>query len=114
MLTEVLNSEREWGNWRDRFVEKLYQRKLKDSRKISQWLKIIRDIDKAVKEITDGNIVALPTETVYGLGANALNENAVLKIFEAKKRPVFNPLIVHVHDIDELEKYGKRHSGWSI
>lgn len=69
--------------------------------------KIITDIDKAVKEITDGNIVALPTETVYGLGANALNENAVLKIFEAKKRPVFNPLIVHVHDIDELDKYGK-------
>ncbi|MBK7159538.1 MAG: threonylcarbamoyl-AMP synthase [Ignavibacteria bacterium] len=69
--------------------------------------KIIIDIDTAVREITEGNIVALPTETVYGLGANALNENAVVKIFEAKERPVFNPLIVHVHDTDEFEKYGK-------
>ena len=69
--------------------------------------KIIIDIDTAVREITEGNIVALPTETVYGLGANALNENAVVKIFEAKQRPVFNPLIVHVHDTDEFEKYGK-------
>lgn len=40
--------------------------------------RIIKDIAAAVKEISEGNIVALPTETVYGLGANALNENAVL------------------------------------
>ncbi len=51
--------------------------------------KIIKDIDAAVKEITEGNIVALPTETVYGLGANALNDKAVLKIFEVKERPRF-------------------------
>lgn len=69
--------------------------------------RIIKDIAAAVKEITEGNIVALPTETVYGLGANALNEDAVLKIFETKERPVFNPLIVHVPDINEFEKYGK-------
>jgi len=68
--------------------------------------KIIRKIDIAVREIVEGNVIALPTETVYGLGANALNENAVIKIFEAKERPRFNPLIVHILDVEELEKYG--------
>ncbi len=68
--------------------------------------KIIKDIDIAADEIIKGNVIGLPTETVYGLGANALNENAVLKIFETKERPLFNPLIVHVSVIGELEKYG--------
>lgn len=68
--------------------------------------KIIKEIDIAVREILSGNVIALPTETVYGLGGNALNEGAVLKIFETKERPVFNPLIVHIHDIDEISKYG--------
>ncbi len=49
-----------------------------------------------------GGLVAFPTETVYGLGANALDENAVKKIFEAKGRPSDNPLIVHVSDKEEL------------
>ncbi len=49
-------------------------------------------IEKAAKVIKDGGIVAFPTETVYGLGANALNEEAVKKIFEAKGRPQDNPL----------------------
>lgn len=53
-------------------------------------------LKEAAKIIRDGGIVAFPTETVYGLGANALNEQAVLKIFEAKGRPQDNPLIVHV------------------
>jgi L-threonylcarbamoyladenylate synthase len=61
----------------------------------------------AVKEILKGNVVALPTETVYGLGANGLNKNAVLKIFEVKKRPHFNPLILHLYSIDDLKKYAK-------
>jgi len=68
--------------------------------------KIVKDIDIAVKEILAGNVVAVPTETVYGLGANALNENAVLKIFEAKERPRFNPMIVHIYDVQEIVKYG--------
>ena len=68
--------------------------------------KITKDIDTAVSEIKSGNTVALPTETVYGLGADALNENAVVKIFEAKERPRFNPLIVHVYDTDWFERYG--------
>jgi L-threonylcarbamoyladenylate synthase len=69
--------------------------------------KIIKDISVAINELKSGNVVALPTETVYGLGANALNPNAVLKIFEAKKRPHFDPLIVHIPDISLMEKYTK-------
>ena len=66
---------------------------------------ITKDIDTAVKELLSGNVVGLPTETVYGLGANALNDKAVLKIYETKERPVFNPVIVHVYDTDDLGKY---------
>ena len=54
------------------------------------------DIHKAATLLQDGNVVAIPTETVYGLAANALNADAVLKIYEVKQRPQFNPLIVHV------------------
>lgn len=69
--------------------------------------KIIKNTDTAVRELLSGNIVALPTETVYGLGANALNAEAVVKIYEAKQRPRFNPVIVHVTDADEFEKYAE-------
>ena len=50
-----------------------------------------------------GQLVAFPTETVYGLGADATNENAVLSIFKAKGRPADNPLIVHIHDRVQLD-----------
>ena len=68
-----------------------------------------KDIDKEVlKEAADiirgGGFVAFPTETVYGLGADAFNKEAARKIYGAKKRPSDNPLIVHIADIDELEK----------
>ncbi|MFA5011691.1 MAG: L-threonylcarbamoyladenylate synthase [Ignavibacteria bacterium] len=69
--------------------------------------RIINSVEIAAEEILKGNVVALPTETVYGLGADALNEDAVLKIYETKKRPDFNPLIVHVQDISEFEKYAE-------
>jgi L-threonylcarbamoyladenylate synthase len=49
--------------------------------------------------------VAIPTETVYGLAANALNEKAVLSIFEAKNRPFFDPLIIHIASIESAQKY---------
>ncbi len=52
--------------------------------------------------LKNGGLVVFPTETVYGLGANALDEEAVKKIFEAKGRPQDNPLIVHVSDFDEI------------
>jgi L-threonylcarbamoyladenylate synthase len=54
--------------------------------------------------LREGKLVAFPTETVYGLGANALDEMAVARIFAAKDRPRFNPLIVHVHDREEAEE----------
>jgi len=68
---------------------------------------ITKNTDIAVKEILNGNVVALPTETVYGLGANGLKKRAVLKIFEIKRRPSFNPLILHVFEIADIEKYAK-------
>lgn len=55
--------------------------------------------------IKNGEIVAFPTETVYGLGADASNESAVKKIFQAKGRPSDNPLIVHLHDFSQAVKY---------
>jgi L-threonylcarbamoyladenylate synthase len=61
-------------------------------------------IERAARLIRDGELVALPTETVYGLGADATNERAVAKIFEAKDRPHFNPLISHVLDANEAKK----------
>jgi L-threonylcarbamoyladenylate synthase len=60
------------------------------------------DIDYARKLLTAGELVAIPTETVYGLAANAFDERAVAKIFSAKNRPLFNPLIVHVSGIDQV------------
>ena len=57
----------------------------------------------AANLIRSGQLVAIPTETVYGLGANGLDEAAVAKIFEAKGRPQDNPLIVHIADLSELD-----------
>ena len=55
-------------------------------------------LEMAASAIKAGGLVAFPTETVYGLGADATNDEAIAKIFEAKSRPTFNPLIVHVKD----------------
>ncbi|MEZ4738246.1 MAG: L-threonylcarbamoyladenylate synthase [Flavobacteriales bacterium] len=62
------------------------------------------DIKRAAELLEAGDVVAVPTETVYGLAANALNEAAVLKIFEVKQRPAFDPLIVHVGRTEDLEQ----------
>ena len=59
----------------------------------------------AANLIKNGELVAIPTETVYGLGANGLDESAVIKIFEAKGRPQDNPLILHLSEAAEMEKY---------
>ena len=59
-------------------------------------------VERAAQVIRDGGLVAFPTETVYGLGADAMNERAVRRIFEAKGRPADNPLIVHVADREML------------
>lgn len=62
-------------------------------------------IEKALAILRRGDIVAFPTETVYGLGADALNPYAVAKIFEVKKRPKFDPLIVHIGDRQWLSTF---------
>ncbi|MCW3058422.1 MAG: ywlC [Capsulimonas sp.] len=61
-------------------------------------------IERAARWIREGRLVAFPTETVYGLGANALDADAVARIFTAKGRPATNPLIVHIADIDTLDR----------
>lgn len=63
-----------------------------------------KQIDKAAKIINEGGLVAFPTETVYGLGANALNPVAVAKIFKLKERPTFDPLIVHIASYNHLSR----------
>ena len=59
----------------------------------------------AAELIRQGELVAIPTETVYGLGADGLNEAAVAKIFEAKGRPQDNPLILHIWDAEQMEQF---------
>ena len=68
---------------------------------------IRRKIKFAADIIKRGGLVVFPTETVYGLGADALNRYAVKKIYEVKKRPIDNPLIVHVSDFDQIYKIAK-------
>ena len=62
-------------------------------------------IKEATRALQDGKLVAFPSETVYGLGADATNDNAVAMIYVAKGRPTFNPLIVHVASIDDAKHY---------
>ena len=64
-------------------------------------------IAEAARLIRSGQPVAMPTETVYGLAADATNAEAVARIYEAKGRPSFNPLIVHVADLDAAERIGE-------
>lgn len=65
------------------------------------------ELKEAAKILKNGGTVIFPTETVYGLGANALDETAVKKIFDAKGRPSDNPLIVHIDSFDKINKYVK-------
>ena len=68
---------------------------------------ITNSINQAVNLLQNENVVAIPTETVYGLAGNIFSEIAIKKIFEIKKRPSFNPLIVHLDSIRSLEKVAK-------
>lgn len=64
---------------------------------------ITNDVDKAIAVLQNDDVVAIPTETVYGLAANAYSEAAVKKIFDLKQRPLYNPLIVHIQSIEFLQ-----------
>lgn len=67
------------------------------------------EISLAAQHIREGRLVAFPTETVYGLGANALDPMAAAKIFELKERPTFDPLIVHIASMDDMQKLVREH-----
>ena len=63
-----------------------------------------KDLVKAKRLLEAGELVAIPTETVYGLAGNALNVKAVTTIFEVKNRPHFDPLIVHVYSLERAQE----------
>ena len=63
------------------------------------------EVNVAVKLLNEGQVVGIPTETVYGLAANGLNEKSVVSIFRIKNRPFFDPLILHFSDIDSISPY---------
>ena len=65
---------------------------------------ISNDIPKAIEILNNEDVVGIPTETVYGLAGNIYSEKAIRKIFQVKQRPLFNPLIVHLHSIEQLEE----------
>lgn len=68
---------------------------------------ISRDSAKAIKLLQAGEVVAVPTETVYGLAADATSDEAVARIYALKDRPHFNPLIIHCRDFDQVRKYAR-------
>ena len=61
------------------------------------------NLKKAKKNLENNNVIGIPTETVYGLAGNAYSNRSVKKIFELKKRPTFNPLIIHFKNLDGLK-----------
>jgi L-threonylcarbamoyladenylate synthase len=63
------------------------------------------DIDGAAELLKEGKLIAIPTETVYGLAGNALNDDAILEIFKVKKRPKFDPLIAHTDSLEKVKSY---------
>jgi L-threonylcarbamoyladenylate synthase len=69
--------------------------------------RITQDIVRASQTLTAGGIVGIPTETVYGLAAVALNEEAVSRVFNAKQRPTSHPLIIHLSPHDDINRWGK-------
>ena len=71
---------------------------------------VITDVDVAIQKLRAGGLVAVPTETVYGLAADASNPRAVARIFAVKGRPTGHPLIVHIADTDQLDVWSSEPS----
>ena len=63
-----------------------------------------KTLHKAITNLEKGEIVGLPTETVYGLAGNAYSKESIIKIYKLKKRPKFNPLIVHFFNYEDAKK----------
>ncbi|MCS7073955.1 MAG: L-threonylcarbamoyladenylate synthase [Bacteroidia bacterium] len=72
---------------------------------MEQVLQIGQNLEIAIENLLNDELVAIPTETVYGLAGNALSELAVCRIYEAKNRPSYDPLIIHVDSIQKIENY---------
>ena len=68
------------------------------------------NITKAIDHLNNGDVIAMPTETVYGFAANALNESAVKKIFELKKRPFSQAISIQISSLSEIKKLGSLNS----
>ena len=75
---------------------------------------ITNDISQAVTALTAGKLCAIPTETVYGLAANALDESAVARVFDAKERPADHPLIVHVASAADASEWITELPQWAV
>lgn len=73
---------------------------------------IIHDIDLAATILQQNEIIAIPTETVYGLAGNAFNDTAIEKIYTCKNRPRNNPLIIHIHSIQQLDQVACEIPDW--
>jgi len=74
---------------------------------------VTTDVKRAVAALASGHLCAIPTETVYGLAANALDESAVARVFQAKGRPVDHPLIVHVANLEQVSKWITHLPDWA-
>ena len=72
------------------------------------------NISSAARSLKQGKLIAFPTETVYGLAANAMSDQSVAKVFQVKERPSFNPLIIHFHNIESAKKFVKFNKHASI
>ncbi|OIX97620.1 threonylcarbamoyl-AMP synthase [Staphylococcus equorum] len=79
--------------------------KIWDLRQYKNEINQFPDINEIKHIFEQGGLIAIPTETVYGLGADARNAEAIKKIYEAKGRPSDNPLIVHIHDLKQIEHF---------
>ena len=90
---------------RNSFLQQIKVRfqRAKDFFSITTELIMTKELLKAVQLLQKGEVVAIPTETVYGLAANAFDDKAVKQIFDIKNRPLFNPLIVHIKSIEYLK-----------
>ena len=70
-------------------------------------IRVGKSINESINNLKNGKIVVIPTETVYGLGVNALDEKAVDKIYKLKKRPYYDPLICHTDSIHKVKNFVK-------
>ena len=74
---------------------------------------VTTDVELAVAALASGHLCAIPTETVYGLAANALDQSAVARVFQAKGRPVDHPLIVHVANLEQVSRWITHLPDWA-